>query len=57
MREIYGLKKFDHISESYKELNMPRLEQIRRVSLVGLGWKILKGEAPTYLGIVQVSQI
>ena len=48
MRFICRLKKFDHIAESYKELNMPRLEQIIRVSLVKLGWKILKGEALTY---------
>ena len=48
VRFICRLKKFDHIAESYKELNMPRLEQIRRIFLQKLGWKILKGEAPTY---------
>ena len=48
LRFICRLKKFDHISECYEELNMPRLEQIRRVSLQKLGWKILKREAPTY---------
>ena len=47
VRFICGIKKFDHISKSFEELNMPRLEQIRRVSLLKLGWKILKGEAPT----------
>ena len=36
-RLIDGLKKFDRVSESYRELNIPRIEQIRRVSLLKLG--------------------
>ena len=32
VRFISRIKKFDHISESYEELTMPRLEQIRMVS-------------------------
>ena len=48
-RFIFGLRKFDHISEHFRQLNVPNMENWRVLHSATLMHKITTKKAPTYL--------
>ena len=48
-RFIFGLRKFDHISQQFKELNILNMENRRTLQSAVLMHKIINKKAPTYL--------
>ena len=48
-RFIFGLKKYDHISEHFRQLNVPNMENRRKLHSATLMHKITTKKAPTYL--------
>ena len=49
VRFILNLRKFDHISEGFKSLNLLKMDKIRSVQNLTFMHKIVRGEAPAYL--------
>ena len=48
-RFIFGLRKYDHISNYFRQLNVPNMENRRTLHSATLMHKITNGKAPVYL--------
>lgn len=49
IRLIFGLRKFDHISSKFRDLNWLNMQQTRDLHICCLIHKIIRVESPTYL--------
>ena len=48
-RFVFGLRKFDHISQHFRQLNVLNMENRRKLHSLVLMHKIMRKKAPTYL--------